>query len=68
MKWIVRNDAKWEMMLKLSEFSHNHHPSRVKMLAVFIGRGIWVIKKLKTKRKISCPHPSTNVPQNFCRS
>ncbi|MBN1305531.1 MAG: hypothetical protein JXA13_13920 [Anaerolineales bacterium] len=28
------------MMLKLNEFSHNHHPSRVKMLAKYIRRGI----------------------------
>jgi hypothetical protein len=31
-----------EMMLKLNEFSHNHHPSRVKMLAKYIRRGISV--------------------------
>jgi hypothetical protein len=31
-----------EIMLKLSEFSHNHHPSGVKLLANFIRRGIWV--------------------------
>jgi hypothetical protein len=31
-----------EMMLKLDEFSHNHHPSRVKMLANFFLNGIWV--------------------------
>jgi hypothetical protein len=39
-----------EIMLKLSEFSHNHHPSGVKLLANFIRRGIWVeeeIKKMK---------------------
>jgi hypothetical protein len=29
-------------MLKLNEFSHNHHPTRVKMLAKYIGRGISV--------------------------
>jgi hypothetical protein len=29
-----------EIMLKLNEFSHNHHPSRVKMLAKIIRRGI----------------------------
>jgi hypothetical protein len=29
-----------EMMLKLNEFSHNHHPPRVKMLAKYIRRGI----------------------------
>jgi len=28
------------MMLKLNEFSHNHHLSRVKMLAKYIRRGI----------------------------
>lgn len=27
-------------MLKLREFSHNHHPGRVKMLAEHIRRGI----------------------------
>jgi len=30
-------------MLNLSMFSHNHHPSRVKMVAKFIRRGIRVI-------------------------
>ncbi len=30
-------------MLKLSEVSHNHHPSGVKLLANFIRRRIWVI-------------------------
>ena len=29
-------------MLKLNEFSHNHHPPRVKMLAKYIRRGISV--------------------------
>lgn len=33
-----------EIMLKLNEFSHNHHPSRVKMLAKYIRRGISVYK------------------------
>jgi hypothetical protein len=33
------------MMLKLNEFSHNHHPSRVKMLAKYIRRGISVVVK-----------------------
>ncbi len=36
-----------EMMLKLSEFHHNHHPSGVKMLAKFIRRGIRVDLILK---------------------
>jgi hypothetical protein len=31
-----------ETMLKLSEFSHNHHPSGVKLLAKNIRRGISV--------------------------
>jgi len=31
-------------MLKLNEFSHNHHPPRVKMLAKYIRRGISVIQ------------------------
>ncbi len=30
-------------MLKLNEFSHNHHPSKVKMLAEFVRRGISVL-------------------------
>ncbi len=30
-------------MLKLNEFSNNHHPSRVRMLAKYIRRGISVI-------------------------
>jgi len=29
-----------DMMLKLIEFSHNHHPSSVKLLAKKIRRGI----------------------------
>jgi hypothetical protein len=32
-----------EIMIKLNEFSHNHHPSRVKILAKYIRRGISVI-------------------------
>jgi hypothetical protein len=32
-----------ETMLKLNEFSHNHHPPRVRMLAKYIRRGISVI-------------------------
>jgi len=36
-------------MLKLNEFSHNHHLSRVKMLAKYIRRGISVpISDLQT--------------------
>ena len=31
-------------MLKLNEFSHNHHLSRVKMLAKYIRRGISVFQ------------------------
>jgi hypothetical protein len=42
-KWIAKNDAKRRRMLKLREFSHNHHPSRVKILAENIRRGISVI-------------------------
>lgn len=30
-------------MLNLNEFSHNHHPSRVNLLAKYIRRGIWVL-------------------------
>ena len=33
-------------MLKLNEFSHNHHPPRVKMLVKYIRRGISVTIKL----------------------
>ena len=33
-------------MLNLNEFSHNHHPPRVKMLAKYIRRGISVLQKL----------------------
>jgi len=43
-----------EIMLKLSEFSHNHHPSGVKMLAKFIRYGISVI-----------PYPSQNILQDL---
>jgi hypothetical protein len=32
-----------ETMLRLNAFSNNHHPSRVKMLAKYIRRGISVI-------------------------
>lgn len=32
-----------ETMLKLSEFGHNHHHSRVKLLAKNIRRGIRVV-------------------------
>jgi len=32
-----------ELMLKLNEFSHNHYPGRVKMLAKNIKRGISVL-------------------------
>ncbi len=32
-----------EMMLKLNEFHHNHHPSGVKMLVNFIRRGFSVL-------------------------
>ena len=38
-------------MLKLSELSHNHHPSGVKMLVNFIRRGIWVIACSYVKEK-----------------
>ena len=31
-------------MLKLSEFSHNHHPSGVKLLAKNIRRGFRVVR------------------------
>ena len=35
-----------EMMLKLNEFSHNHHLPKVKMLAKYIRRGISEIDNL----------------------
>ena len=35
-------------MLKLSEFSHNHHPSGVNLLAKYIRRGIWVIDTIES--------------------
>ena len=34
-------------MLKLNEFSHDHHPPRVKMLAKYIRRGISVSYYMK---------------------
>ena len=36
-------------MLNLSAFNHNHHPSRVKMVAKFIRRGIRVLINLDFK-------------------
>ena len=33
-------------MLNLNEFSHNHHPSRVNLLAKYIRRGFSVILKV----------------------
>jgi hypothetical protein len=33
-------------MLKLNEFSHNHHLSRVKMLAKYFRRGISIVDEL----------------------
>jgi ketosteroid isomerase-like protein len=38
-------------MLNLSAFNHNHHPSRVKMVAKIIRRGISVILIFKFKRR-----------------
>jgi hypothetical protein len=35
-----------ETMLNLSEFSHNHHPSVVNLLAKYIRRGIRVAKNV----------------------
>jgi hypothetical protein len=43
-----------EIMLKLSEFRHNHYPSGVKMLAKFIRYGI----SLR-------PYPSQNILQDL---
>ena len=39
-------------MLKLNEFSHNHHPPRVKMLAKFIRRGIRVEDSKESSQEI----------------
>jgi hypothetical protein len=46
-----------EMMLKLNEFSHNHHPSWVKMLAKNIRRGI----RVKASLASGCHGPITSV-------
>ena len=42
-------------MLTLNEFSHNHHPPRVKMLAKYIRRGISGIVMLWTGRENAKP-------------
>ena len=42
-----------EIMLKLSEFRHNHHPSGVKMLAKFIRRGFSVHTYLNRDMKLN---------------
>jgi hypothetical protein len=41
-----------ETMLRLNAFSNNHHPSRVKMLAKYIRRGISVTDNIKTQENI----------------
>ena len=41
-------------MLKLSEFSHNHHPSGVKLLENFIRRGIWVLRGIHRTLRAKC--------------
>ena len=42
-KLIAKNELKMEeMMLISNEFSHNYHPSRAKMLAKYVRRGISV--------------------------
>jgi hypothetical protein len=49
-------------MLKLSEFSHNHYPSGVKMLENFIRRGIWVANnQLGSKTELE-PEVESNAP------
>ena len=40
-------------MLNLSAFNHNHHASRVKMVAKFIRRGLRVIVKLTGNESIN---------------
>lgn len=42
-------------MLKLNEFSHNHHLSRVKMLEKYIRRGISVIDFLQQSKRRNAP-------------
>ncbi len=37
-------------MLKLSEFSYNHHPTGVKKLVKFIRRGFPVIAKIRSRK------------------
>jgi hypothetical protein len=49
MKWITKNEAKRrKIMLKLSGFRHNHHPTEVRMLAKFIRCG-FSVKRLLTQ-------------------
>jgi len=43
------------IMLKLSEFRHNHHPSGVKKLAKFIRRGIPVTHFLPVQEPLVLP-------------
>jgi len=45
-------------MLKLNEFSHTHHLSRVKMLAKYIRRGIRVIVQITNKELILDTKPN----------
>jgi hypothetical protein len=52
-------------MLKLIEFSHNYLPSRVKLLAKNIRRGIRVIFLLPISKSRRTPAP---VGQRLCRS
>jgi hypothetical protein len=39
----LKSDTMEQTLLNLSTFNHNHHPSRVKMVAKFIRRGIRVL-------------------------
>jgi hypothetical protein len=49
-----------ETMLKLSEFSHNHHPSWVKIMPKFISRGIRVFF-LNSAEKRNKPAPGKGI-------
>jgi hypothetical protein len=61
-------------MLKLSEFRHNHHPSGVKMLAIFIRRGIRVLVTAKSgeiahlNRSMAHSGERENAGQRYCTS
>ena len=48
-------------MLNLNEFSHNHHPSGVNLLAKYIRRGIWVEVKIDGLKSILPTNIVTNI-------